>query len=586
MARPHSILLFIALLFEVSPPTGHASDNAGRGPGATNDEPHSTLLNINNISMWVRDDGWSARTPANGEAGFWFPRGVVTSIFQDGWLWGGNLHRSSTPIRVGGQFYGIGTIGGRIISPGVYESPGDSAVRIYRIRCDYESANLLQDAAELRDIPIDEVTQAIVDSVRTQYARDWAEWPWDRGAPFYDSNGNSTREPDEAPGLADADQVIWFVANDHYMNNLGYFLGSPPLGMEMQTTLWGYKGDSSWGNVVFKRVRLIYKGRGFTPPDTTITDMYLSQNVDPALGYDGDDFVGCDTLLNLGYAYNGNPNDPAYAAFGHPPPAIGYQLVQGPRVTTGNPVDTAIYDMRKMSGAVNLSMSSFTYLVPGYFYNYPPFTYEGTLSWYQMMRGLPPTPVGPPDPLMLTDYITGQPTRFWQSGDPVRRTGWIDGIPNGPGNRYFQFSTGPFSMSPGDTQEVVVATIAAMGPTHLGSVALLKQYAVAIMDGYDNLLANIPRATETPHAGYALFPNYPNPFNGETRIPYSIPSYQTVTLKVYDLLGKEVATLVNGVRPPGNNTAVWNSAGMASGVYFYRIQAGQYVATKKLILLR
>jgi hypothetical protein len=584
MARPHSILLFIAFLLQVS--VSHASDSILRGPHGADDMPRFTLLNINNISMWVRDDGWSARTPQNGEAGFWFPRGVVTSIFQDGWLWGGNLHRSSTPIRVGGQFYGIGTIAGRIISPGVYESPGDSAVRIYRIRPDYETADLRQDAAELRDIPINEVTHAMVDSVRAQYASDWLEWPCDRGAPFYDGNGNSTREPDEAPGLADADQVIWFVANDHYVHNLGYFLGSPPLGMEIQTTLWGYKGDSIWGNVIFKRVRLLYKGTGFTPPDTTITDMLLSQNVDPDLGYDEDDFVGCDTVLNLAYAYNGNPSDPAYAAFGHPPPAIGYQLVQGPRVTTGNPADTATYNMRKVSGAVNLSMSSFTYLVPGYFYDYPPFTYEGTLSWYQMMRGLPPTPVGPPDPPLLVDHVTGQPIRFWQSGDPVRRTGWIDGIPNGPGSRYFQFSTGPFSMAPGDTQEVVVAIIAAMGSTHLGSVALLKQYAVTVMDGYDNLLANIPRAPETQPAGYSLLQNYPNPFNGETRIPYSIPSYQIVTLKVYDLLGKEVTTLVNGVRPRGANTAVWNSTGRASGVYFYRIQAGRYTATKKLILLR
>ena len=141
-------------------------------------------------------------------------------------------------------------------------------------------------------------------------------------------------------------------------------------------------------------------------------------------------------------------------------------------------------------------------------------------------------------------------------------------------------------MAPGDTQEVVVAIVAAMGSTHLGSVALLKQYAVTVRDGYDNLLADIPRAPETQPAGYALLQNYPNPFNGETRIPYSIPSYQSVTLKVYDLLGEEVAILVNGVRPPGTNTAVWNSTGRASGVYFYRIQAGQYTTTKKLILLR
>jgi hypothetical protein len=85
---------------------------------------------------------------------------------------------------------------------------------------------------------------------------------------------------------------------------------------------------------------------------------------------------------------------------------------------------------------------------------------------------------------------------------------------------------------------------------------------------------------------YILYQNYPNPFNPATTIEYSLPKKSYVTLKVYDILGNEVAYLVNEEKNRGNYLINFNSAGLASGVYFYRLQADEFVQTKKMMLLR
>jgi hypothetical protein len=87
-------------------------------------------------------------------------------------------------------------------------------------------------------------------------------------------------------------------------------------------------------------------------------------------------------------------------------------------------------------------------------------------------------------------------------------------------------------------------------------------------------------------AEYWLGQNYPNPFNPSTAIAFSLPRAGHVTLKVYDILGKEIATLVNQHLTAGRHEATWEARGVESGVYFYQLRAGEFVATKKLILMK
>jgi hypothetical protein len=80
--------------------------------------------------------------------------------------------------------------------------------------------------------------------------------------------------------------------------------------------------------------------------------------------------------------------------------------------------------------------------------------------------------------------------------------------------------------------------------------------------------------------------NYPNPFNPSTTISFSLPSRSVVSLKVFDLLGREVATIVQEDLSPGSYSRLWHADGLATGVYFCRLQAGSFTQTKKLVFLR
>ena len=85
---------------------------------------------------------------------------------------------------------------------------------------------------------------------------------------------------------------------------------------------------------------------------------------------------------------------------------------------------------------------------------------------------------------------------------------------------------------------------------------------------------------------YRLSNNYPNPFNPTTIISYSIPKQSTVTIKVFDVLGRDVSVLVNEEKPVGNYEVEFDASNLTSGVYFYRIQAGDFIDVKKMVLLK
>ncbi|MDZ7292274.1 MAG: T9SS type A sorting domain-containing protein [candidate division KSB1 bacterium] len=96
----------------------------------------------------------------------------------------------------------------------------------------------------------------------------------------------------------------------------------------------------------------------------------------------------------------------------------------------------------------------------------------------------------------------------------------------------------------------------------------------------------VERLPEIP-AEFALLPNYPNPFNPSTTIRYQIPKRTTVTLKIYDATGREVAALMNGKpHEPGTYDLFWDARGLASGVYYYRISADEFTSVRKLTLVK
>jgi hypothetical protein len=99
-------------------------------------------------------------------------------------------------------------------------------------------------------------------------------------------------------------------------------------------------------------------------------------------------------------------------------------------------------------------------------------------------------------------------------------------------------------------------------------------------------ISSVEREAYLPPLQYELSQNYPNPFNPETTIRFSIARREDVQLEVFDVLGRKVATLVNEQLAPGSYVARFNAATLSSGIYFYRLRAGTFSQSKKMMLIK
>jgi hypothetical protein len=115
-----------------------------------------------------------------------------------------------------------------------------------------------------------------------------------------------------------------------------------------------------------------------------------------------------------------------------------------------------------------------------------------------------------------------------------------------------------------------------VGRLYIWGLQFNNQYATGLAQ---NGTSAIPEKTK-------LFQNYPNPFNPSTTIKYELPKSSIVRLGVYDMLGREVSVLVNERRDAGVHEVTFDASGFSSGVYFFRLQAGDFIESKKLILLK
>lgn len=442
--------------------------------------PNENILDVNNMTTWVREDGFFGWVDNFSGVNGSFPKSTSGVVFAQGVLWGGKVFdNDSLRVRVNGSTYANGLDPGKVL----YDNAGNvigpdtdntlANYHVWRVHRNWDGAlDYTSAAAQFFGKPSSEVTDSDIQTVRDQYENDWQNWPADLGAPFEDVNGNGQYEPDtDIPGYPGATQTIWIVANDLVPGSSQRSYGSPSIGMEMQMTLWGYDFSSSspLGNITFNRTRLIYTGKPGGPDDARIDSMFVVQWADPDVGTYSDDYAGSDTSLSLGYAYNGNNTDDTYLNnFGLAAPAVGWDFFQGP-VANGD----------------TLGMTSFGYFAAGSAVSDPDLgEYSGTLQWYNLMRGFLPRPEYPAGQPWVNP-LTGEQTKFVLTGDPVTGRGWIDGLQLPPGDRRLLLSTGPFTMAKGDTQDIVIAQIGALGINNTSSVNLLKYYDEFAQYAYD-----------------------------------------------------------------------------------------------------
>lgn len=135
----------------------------------------------------------------------------------------------------------------------------------------------------------------------------------------------------------------------------------------------------------------------------------------------------------------------------------------------------------------------------------------------------------------------------------------------------------------GSSADSVVVTNDAVGGT---SPAYIVTDGLRLVSYDRALLTSIRESREQLPSHVELHPNYPNPFNPRTRISFDLPLASQVEVKVYDLLGRETATLFSGQLGAGSHHVMWDAAGSASGIYFCRLKAGDFVAYRKMVLVR
>jgi len=312
-------------------------------------------------------------------------------------------------------------------------------------------------------------------------------------------------------------------------------------------------------------------------------------------------------------------NDGEDAAFGINPPAVSISFIQAPPVyiagetyidTDGNgvyddgidtPLDTAVNRKGELlgwieyPGAKNNKLTASTHYVSGHPTQGVP-NNESQLRNYMLGYNQQGDLIDPCNwefgEVLNEDCSSINPSLIY-SGDPVTENGWIN---TAPYDQRQIGSIGPFNLVKGKPIEIIVAYIVGRGTDHLNSITEARRITNDAIGFYNTNFSYVPvgvkgnSQTELP-TKYSLLQNYPNPFNPSTIIKYQIPrdvrgEKQEVRLVIYDILGREVATLVNKQQKAGDYEVSFNASNLTSGVYFYRLQSGSFIESKKMILLR
>jgi hypothetical protein len=447
------------------------------------------LYDVNQIRAWTGNNGEIVSYHVTGDAGLEWPKGSgKTAVFQAG-LWVAGLVDGG--IRTACAEYTSEFNPGKITydpkTPNQAGTPDNPA----NVRYQVWSINK-------GDSP---------DPASPKYNREYAMWPVADGAPahdgeyFTDENGNGSYDDGETfedynlngsydgpdgvlvegqdPPLFIGDQMHWSVYNDLDPAIHANLFGTQPLGLEIQTTVFGFDRADPLGNVMFIKWLVINKG------GKQIKDTYMAIWSDTDLGDANDDFVACDTINSIGYTYNGKAVDQDY---GNTPPAVGWDFFQGPIVPA--PGDSALVSGTWIPNHKNLKMSSFIKYTNGGQIQDP----ETAEECYNFMSGKLA------DGTDFIDPTTGLPAKFLCYGDPETRIGYTEfDDPEGPGDRRHLMNTGPFDLAPwsdpdGDglpepgepgVQEIVSSIVIAAGTNNLNAISAMKFFDKFAQNAYD-----------------------------------------------------------------------------------------------------
>ncbi|PWB71469.1 hypothetical protein C3F09_07825 [candidate division GN15 bacterium] len=440
-------LILVSLILLLAVPLFAAPRLGSRGPKpVATDLDNSSFIDANNIFMFVTNQGSFGRD-LNGVFGYdygtFFPYNGIQYILDGSQI--------ASPLYASGLWIG-----------GIDSATTELRVKVAEYNSEYwqgpwETAPVFQDNANIH------VYHLYADSLASNPNTDYNNWIYAarQGAPF---------DGDSATPAMIGDQMCWAVYHDRddtlKFNNAG---NTGPIGIEIRQTTFAFKREGPLNNIIFIKFQAHNRG------GRTIQNCYFSLWADPDLGGSGDDLVGCDSTLGLGFIYNATNSD---ADYGSTPPSLGYDFFQGPLVYTGDLADTGRAWDAAWPGYTNLGMVSFNKYING---TDP----EDAGQTYNYMQGLNA------DGSVYT--YNGLPTKYFVAGDPVGNVGDVD---FSPADRRFMQSTGPITFRPNDSVEILAAIIVGDGTNRKSSISVMKYYDVFAQKAYDNhfQIANPPVA--------------------------------------------------------------------------------------------
>ncbi|WKZ68912.1 MAG: T9SS type A sorting domain-containing protein [Melioribacteraceae bacterium] len=434
----------------------------------------------------------------------------------------------------------------------------------------------------------------------------WQKWSdaVDQGAYFYDGDENGVYSPidhngngvwdtnEDRPDLL-YDATYFTVYNDGKPDTTRRFQDMNPLGIEIRQTVFGSSRNTRLSNTVFVRYSLLNTGL----VADTLRDVIFSSWQDPDMGDYVDDRFGSDTTLQSTFVYDHDNEDMSFGI----PPAVYFTLVQGPKTYTGNSND---YSLNRRGPILGEDQSQF-YKTVGlgsaifnvrYFWGFmDPASVEEARNF-----GLGLSAAGEViDPCTFehSRFIGGNCNEvnphFWVSGDPVSNTGWLF---DKEGDIRNLLNTEKFDLPVNEPTDIIVAYTIDRGIDGMNSIDLVRERVHYIHEEYANnfsTIVGVDDKHEEVVSDFSLSQNYPNPFNPTTTIQYTIPNVGDEYIRplrtqliVYNILGQVVKTLVNELKTPGTYEVTFDASQLASGVYFYRLQSGSFMQTKKMVLLR
>ncbi|MFA6469969.1 MAG: hypothetical protein WCW35_13815 [Bacteroidota bacterium] len=416
------------------------------------------FFDVNTLNCTINSSGPYCDELRTGSSGLEWPKGTKkTAVFTAG-IWVIGVHAPTGNLRTAVQDYQTEYQPGPILSTyntttnnnDALGDPSDVRYRLYKIN----------------------KTDALPGAKTNA---DYDDWPGDLGAPYIDVDNNGKWDKGVDKPKFWGDQQLWCVYNDGNVANHTPVGRTSPMGLEIQTTYFGFDQPGAIGNIMFMRWKIINKS------DADYDSVFISMWSDTDMGDANDDMTAVDTVRKLSYTYNGDNDDGTAAGYGSKPPSVGFVFFQGP-IVAGAATDTALFEGEKIGGARNLKAYSHAFYTNGGAWSDPSL---GSVLFaeqaYNYQNGL----VGATGQPFINPQ-TNQASRFVFPGDPVTGSGWTqDKSGLNPDDVRAMISSGPFTLAQGDTQEIVGGLVIAQGADRLKSVELLRLYTDVAQEAFD-----------------------------------------------------------------------------------------------------